>query len=391
MLRLILALLVLIVAAVPVAGTRAADEQARLAQAKAQSAAAGARASRLEAAAARERDAARQAAAKEAAVAARIERAEADIAAAQARIALIRRQLSEQRAALAGAQGPIARLIAALQSLARRPAVISLAQPGSVRDLVHVRAVLGTVTPVVAMRTAGLRTALDRARRLETGQALTFRALADSRSALEEQRLALARLEADHRLRSRALGREALVESDRAIALGEAARDLVAQLDEASDARTTAASLAALAGPLPRPPRPGESDQPPPPPWPPGDPPYRLPVEGKLITGLGEISAAGVRARGLTIEPAADAVVIAPAAGRVRFAQRFRDFGVVVILDHGDGWTTLLSNLASSSVRPGAVVAQGTPIGRAGAAPQPRLTVELRRRDRPVDITRLIG
>jgi septal ring factor EnvC (AmiA/AmiB activator) len=51
-----------------------------------------------------------------------------------------------------------------------------------------------------------------------------------------------------------------------------------------------------------------------------------------------EISDAGVHARGLTIEAAAGAEVVAPRAGRIAFAGLYRSYGRVVILDHGGGW-----------------------------------------------------
>src|SRR3546814_16499919 len=68
--------------------------------------------------------------------------------------------------------------------------------------------------------------------------------------------------------------------------------------------------LAQLPGPVLRPSRPGQAA-------PPdaeaveahsGPPAYRLPVVGKVVTGLGELSESGVRARGLTIlaQPLAD-------------------------------------------------------------------------------------
>ena len=364
----------------------------RLAQAKAQSAAAQARADRLERAAANERNEARKAQAQEAAIAARIQRGEADIAAAQARITIIRRLLGDQRARLATKQGPIVRLIAALQSLARRPVVISLIQPGSVNDLVHVRAVLGTVIPQVRERTADIRADLDRSRRLQAGAALAVRTLGESRARLEAERLALTRLEAEHRLRSRALGRDALFESDRAIALGERARDIVDLMDQLGNEAETRAALASLPGPLPRPPRPGEVASPiDPQAWSSAAPPYRLPVDGRIVTGLGELSDAGVRSRGLTIETQAGAQVIAPAAGRVVFARPFRGYGRVVIIDHGGGWTSLIANLGETSVSVGQQLGQGTPIGRAGADDLPRITIELRRKDRAIDLARLIG
>lgn len=373
------------------AGGIAADRD-RLIEAKAQSAAAQARADRLEAAAAGERDEARKARAQEAAVAARIQRGEADIAAAQARIIIIRRLLIQQRARLAEKQGPVVRLMAALQSLARRPALISLVQPGSVSDLVHVRAVLGSTLPLVKARTADVRADLAQTRRLQAGAALAVQTLGESRARLEAERLALTRLEAEHRLKSRVLGRDALFESDRAIALGERARDIVDLMDQLGNQAETRAALEALPGPLPRPPKPGEAPSPVDTlAWSRDAPPYRLPVDGRVVTGLGEIADSGVRSRGLTIAAASGAQVIAPAAGRIVFARRFRDYRTVIIIDHGGSWTSLIANLGAASVAVGDRVAQGSPIGRAPAADEPRITIELRRKDRAIDMTRLLG
>jgi septal ring factor EnvC (AmiA/AmiB activator) len=118
---------------------------------------------------------------------------------------------------------------------------------------------------------------------------------------------------------------------------------------------------------------------------------YRLPVAGRLTTGLDEISDAGVRSRGLTFAVAPGAVVVAPADGVVRYARRFREYGTIVIIDHGQGWNTLVTGLADAGVRPGASVTAGAPIGHAGRGEDPRVTVELRRRGRPADIAALVG
>jgi len=368
------------------------DQRARLAEAKAQSEAAAARSADLERQAAAERDQAQQARTQEAAVAARIQQAEADIAAGQARIAIVDRLLAQQRARLAAKQAPVARLLAALQSLARRPAIISVVQPGSVDDLVHVRAVLANTMPVIHARTADVRADLARTRALQGQAGAATKALAESRSRLEAQRLALTRLEAEHRLRSRTLGRDALFESDRAIALGEKARDIVDLMGTIGTQAATRESLESLPGPLPRPPRPGEVAAPiDRVAWSPTVPPYRLPVVGKIVTGLGEVSESGVRSRGITLAPVASAVIVAPAAGRIAFAGPFRAYGNIVIIDHGGGWTSLVSGLGVVSTRIGDKVEQGAPIGQAGRGASPRVTVELRRRDRAIDMTALVG
>ncbi|MDV3458143.1 peptidoglycan DD-metalloendopeptidase family protein [Sphingomonas sp. HF-S4] len=360
-------------------------QQAKLKSATAASNAADARARQLEAAAANERDRATKARAQEAAAAERIKAAEADIAAAEARIAIVDRLLASQRSQVAERQGPIVRLIAALQSMARRPAVLGLIQPGSTQDMVHVRAVLGTTLPVVERRTTEIRAELARVQQLRVNADTAVQSLRDGRTRLEAERIALVQLEATHRARSQALGRSALVESDRALAMGERARDIVDQMQSQEEANQVQRALLDLPGPLPRP----DSASPSPPAARPAA--YRLPVAGQLVTGLGELSATGVRARGLTLATTVNARVVAPAGGRVVYAGPFRGYGGVVIVDHGEGWTTLVAGLGGIAVRVGNQVAQGGVLGRAWREGEPRVTIELRRRGQPVDLAQLLN
>lgn len=361
-----------------------AERRQSLAAAKRDAVKAEARAAQLARAAAGEKNAAAKAAADERALAARVTAAEADLAAAAARAALIERLLAEQRARLARAQAPVARLLAGLQSLASRPAIVAVAQPGSVDDLVHLRAVLGSALPVVRTRTERVRAALDETRRLKAGAALADRALRAGRARLETERVALARLEAGHRQRALALGRGALTESDRALALGERARDLIDVMIQEGAGQATAADLASLTGPSPRPLRPEAVA-------PSVHGVFRVPVRGRLVTGFGEISDTGVRSRGLAFAVPPGSSVAAPVGGVIRYARGFRDYGAIVIVDHGDGWTSLVTGLARLAVRPGDRVGQGQRLGAATGGEAMPLTVELRRRGRPIDAAALVG
>lgn len=375
--------------ALPAQAPDLAAQQGQLRAANKAAKDAEARAKRLQQAASSERDEARRAKVREAAIAASIAAAEAQIAAAQARTAIVDRLLVAQRARLEAQQGPIARLIAALQSLARRPAMLGLLQPGSTADIVHVRAVLGSVAPVVRARSAGVRDEIARTRRLREGAQIAARSLREGRERLETERLALVRMEANHRLRATGYRREAMIESDRALALGEQARDLVELMDTLGAAAQTREALEALPGPLPRPG--AERDEaaavrtaPQ------GPPPYRLPAAGSLVTGMGEVSEAGVRSRGLTLSTWAGAQIVTPAAGRVIYAGRFRGYGNIVILDHGDGWTSLVAGLDRLQVRVGDAPVQGSPLGHAPQGEAPRVTIELRRKGLPVDLAQLL-
>ncbi len=340
--------------------------------------AAEARASQLEQAAATERDGESRARVEQAAAGQRINAAEAEQAAAEARVALLDRLLARQHTAFAERQRPALALVAALQVMARRPSVLALAQPGSAQDLVHVRATLASLLPAIEARSAGVRADLARSRALRAATENALAELKKRRLDLESRRLAALQLESAHRLRAMTLGRDALVESDRALALGEQARDLAADQERSESAAQVRSDLLVLSGPLPRPGAQAERPR--------GPGPYRLPVRGQLVTGFGEISAAGVRARGPSFAVQPGVAVVAPAAGTIAYAGPFAGYGQVVIVDHGKGWTSLLSGLGTLAVRPGTAVAQGARLGTAG----PRITVELRRRGQPLDLTQLL-
>ncbi len=368
--------------------TDVVTDQRRLADARAGAAAAQKRAAALDAQAGAERGAAAIAQARERAMAARVAAAEAEVAEARARLALVAGLLVRQQARLARAQAPLAHLLAAMQSMAARPTIAAVAQPGSVADLAHVRAVFGTIAPVIAQRSAAVRTELARTRRMRAQQALAARALSATMARLESERRALAALEAAHRGRAEVLGQVAVDESNRALALGEAARDIVDRMAERGEAKVTAGDLIALPGPVARPLAPGVIG----PAIAAGT--YRLPVKGRVAGGFGEISDAGVRARGITLTTAARAVVVAPAGGEVRYAARFRGYGGIVIVNHGAGWTSLITGLGGIAVRPGQRVEAGAVLGQAGRGAngvEPRVTVELRRDGRPMDIAAIAG
>ena len=374
------------------AGTTLAQEQAALKAARRQSDEARDRSARLEQQASAARDEAEQVRRRAAATAARIQQAEADIQAAQARIAIITRMQRAQAARLAARQEPVVRLTAALQMMARRPMALTLVQPGSVTDAVHMRAVLGQILPVIQQRTAGLRAELARSRALRATAQQAASALTQAQADRRERQAALAALETQKRVAARDYRANAGLESERALALGERARDIVDLMDRLEQAGDLRERLAALPGPLLRPDRPDQAGAPQPETTraASGPPPYRLPVIGQLVTGMGEFNDGGVRSRGLSLVTQPGAQTVAPTAGRIAFAGPYRGYGQILIIDHGQGWTTLITGLHRVTAQVGDTVRQGDPVGITGQG-RPTVTIELRRNGRPVDIVPLVG
>ena len=360
----------------------AGEIQAELAEAQREGAAARARAAKLEAEAALAVEAADKTAREAAAVAARIQQAEADIAADQARIALIDKQRAALRSRLAEKQRPLVRLTASLQRLARRPPVLSILRAGSIRDTMYARAVLATMLPEIERRTAALRAELRRGRELQEQTRLALVQLRQSQDQLGKRRLALNALETRQRLVSRASGGIANREAERALAMAERSRDLDALSQTVSEAGSLRDELAALPGPIARPARPevaqvGASA-------PPSAAPaaglagYVLPASGRLVAGFGEMPPGLPRSRGIVLAVRQGAQAVAPAPGRVAFAGPYRGYGMIVIIEHPGGWTSLITGLAQLDTGIGERLVTGSPLGIAGAG-RPLLTLELRR------------
>lgn len=93
------------------------------------------------------------------------------------------------------------------------------------------------------------------------------------------------------------------------------------------------------------------------------------PVVGGLRAGFEDKDLAGVKRPGLLLEAAPRAVVVAPAAGVVRYAGPFLDYGYVVILEPRPDVLVVLAGLATLETRVGAQVASGELLGLLGGRP----------------------
>jgi septal ring factor EnvC (AmiA/AmiB activator) len=376
----------------PVVYDDADDTRTALQQALAGREAAAARSEVLEAQARETQDEAERTARQAAALAARVQQAEAGIAAARARSTLVAREQGRLQAELGREQQPIVSLTAALQQFARRPVILGLLRPGEIRDLVYLRAVMAEAVPQVQQRTVALRRKIDRTTQLALEARQVSTVLQQEQVALAQRRRDLATLETRQRLAARAAGSDANREAERALALAEQARDLDSLVGDMEAAGRLRAELAALPGPVLRPGSGGAEGDGPAIAAPSASAaaagnaapaPYILPVTGRTLAGFGSVQD-GALSQGLTLAPAANAQVVAPAAGRVAYAGPYRGYGQIVIVEHPGGWTSLVTGLARSDVAVGEELVGGAPIGVAGPG-RPTITLELRRGGEPVN------
>ena len=111
---------------------------------------------------------------------------------------------------------------------------------------------------------------------------------------------------------------------------------------------------------------------------------FAWPIDGRVVRG-----ASGVRSDGINIAAPADTPVTAAADGVVAYVgEGVAGMGGLVLLKHGDGWTSVYGHASKLLVQRGQAVKKGQRIalsGDTGYAEQPELHFELRRGRTPVD------
>jgi murein hydrolase activator len=116
--------------------------------------------------------------------------------------------------------------------------------------------------------------------------------------------------------------------------------------------------------------------------------PMRLPVQGSVLAGFGGSMPDGHRSDGLLIAGNVGAEVRAVAAGRVAYADWLKGYGLLLIVDHGNGWMSLyafndsLLKDVGDAVKTNDTVAT---LGRSGGQASPALYFELRQNGQPKD------
>ena len=95
----------------------------------------------------------------------------------------------------------------------------------------------------------------------------------------------------------------------------------------------------------------------------------------------------GTTSKGLTIQTRQGAEIVAPYDGRVVYAGPFRGYGQILIIEHSEGYHSLLAGLSRIDAAAGQWVLAGEPVGAMGQQEtgEPELYLELRRNGRPIN------
>lgn len=114
----------------------------------------------------------------------------------------------------------------------------------------------------------------------------------------------------------------------------------------------------------------------------------QLPVSGAILTRYKEKDDLGAKSNGLTIEARSGAIVVAPMSGKVQFTGAFKRYGNLIIIEHENGYHSLVAGLEKIDTVVGQNVNVGEPIGKMpqkSLQSHSKLYYELRKNGSPVN------
>ncbi len=302
----------------------------------------------------------------------------------------------EKARILAQERADFAKVLLALERLARFPPEAMIAQPNSPADTVRTAILLRSIVPEIERRAARLRYEIESLARARDQTVQRRAELEKERAALTRETAALDELLVEkRRLKAQTKAERNAAEARVAFLNKEARdlRDLVSRLEQERREREAALQVA--------PPKPDPADAAQPEttveraiqPVLTGTPittrqgQLPLPAVGTLVGQYGDVNNNGVKLRGIRVETRARAQVIAPHEGVAVYVGEFRGYGQLLIIEHAGGYHTLLAGMARIDSEMGQHILSGEPVGIMGNGDlgDPVLYVELRRSGRPIN------
>ncbi len=288
-----------------------------------------------------------------------IQVAEGNVSRLETRITALEADMAEKRTALLANNNNIVELVAAVERLSKRPAVLSLLKPGDALTTARSTSLMASLIPAIDAKASRLRTDLTQLAAIQIRLSDERFNLKDGLELLTKNQQKLASLFESRRTeagqasaRAKELARELQAFSREVNSL----RELIAKLEQQAAKQRSLATrrdtpntverpfsslgkaLSELKGQLP------------------------YPAIGSISQRFGARDGVG-SAKGIRIKTRASAQVISPYDGSVVFAGPFRNYGLLLIIDHGGGYHSLLAGFETLQSAIGQWVLMGEPIG----------------------------
>jgi septal ring factor EnvC (AmiA/AmiB activator) len=312
------------------------------------------------------------------------------------------KDLSGQEAAkskdLAARRNELSKLLAGLQRFGEQPTVTLIARPSTVIDTARTGLLLDRIIPTLAdrARDVGQKVAAIRALRADIEmERVSLGQQSDALKAKRDEIDDLLAQKADERKHTLAEAKATDEQMTKLAAEATDLRSLIAKLEQQEEAQAALDRAAREAASRLGQPKPEQNQ----------DVaalmehPFSsvrgtlsLPAKGKIVALYGQDDENGVPRKGVVIATRDQAEVVAPYDGRIVFAGRFRHYGQLLIISHGEGYHTLLAGMSRIDGVVGQWVLAGEPLGQMGNSSsnglpgsQPRLYVELRKQGEPIN------
>lgn len=345
------------------------------------------------------------------AAAQRVKLAEIEVADVEQRLDDLIVSELEVRGRLDGSNAEIANVLAALERITLNPPPALIVDPddalGSARSAILISAIVPQLRAKADAVTADLKE-LTAIKQAALSEEATLKA---NYAVLEEDQLRIATLLAARRQGFAARSAQLTAEEQQAMVLATRATSLKELIDSLSAQITSVANASAATD------TPVDPDEPaltpeqiqtalansartePAIPFAIAKGYLTMPASGVTVLDFGANDGYGGINQGLSLVTRAEAQVVAPADGWVLYKGPYLNYGQIVILNTGQGYTALLAGLQTVTVDIGQFVQMGMPLGTMGSrtigrtvttnagADQPTLYIELRENNEPVDPT----
>ncbi len=261
-------------------------------------------------------------------------------------------------------RGSMATTILGLERMRRVPPELLIVRPGAPLETAQTAMLLGNLLPALNQRAQKLSEDIEKLHQVQTKLADDRKSLLVTKADLDKQNSELSKMMAAREKEFKTANSAYRASASRAEQYAVEAKslaELVARIEEDNKRTATLArDRADEERPAPAPRKKSSSG---------GKKAIKglgkaiWPVNGRTIAQFGDQDEMGGAIKGIKIDTSAKAVVVTPLAGTVKYAGTFRNYGQLVIVEHNNGYHSLLAGLSRADVATGQSLNGGEPLG----------------------------
>ncbi len=308
-----------------------------------------------------------------------IQQTEKKLISLERRIVILTQDEKNAQKELEAKYGDVSNMVLALTRMRRTPSEALLARPQAPLQTAQSALLLEGTLPAVSKQADDLSADLERLSAIREELESDQKKARLAKDKLKEEKTAMSAMVAERRQHYKATEKDYQRTRARVKRLAQEAKnlqELMARLAEEEEQKRKARTAGFQAGKrdVRQLPPPGKT---------------RLPVSGMLQVAYGQRDEIGARSQGIRILARSEALVTAPMGGAILFAGAFKNYRNMVIIEHQQGYHSLIAGLDDVQVDVGEKVRAGEPLGQLPSSSslggQPTLYYELRYKGESVD------